>query len=244
MAFSSGSSFQWPPPGFSTVWFNNYISSPVWQSATVNSIEAASASTIAATVIGTAAAFGLRGLQWRFKGLVELLLLSPLILPTVILAMALFAVLGVLHLLDTLAGLVAGYTVLLLPLVVLNVRAGLYAFDRRLEYAAASLGASPWTTFRRVTLPLVKPNIFAGALLALAMAWDESILAIFLTGEHAGTLPKQMWNGIRSQSDPTIVAVSAILITVSAIAVVVVLIAQPGRGGHRAGPALKAQEER
>src|SRR4029077_6355307 len=101
-------------------------------------------------------------------------------------------------LLDTIPGLVVSYTVLLLPLVFLNVRTGLYSFDSRLEFAAASLGANSLRAFIRVTLPLLAPSILAGALLALATAWDEAVLAIFITGIHTSTLPKEMWNGIRS----------------------------------------------
>jgi putative spermidine/putrescine transport system permease protein len=220
MSLNTSEYFEWPPTGYSIVWYQRFFTDPKWQSALFNSLQTSVASVLLATVVGTLAAIGVHRARWRYKSWLELIILLPLIVPTVIFAIAEFSLLGALRLLDSLTGLISSYTVILLPLVFLNVRAGLYGLDSRLEFAAASLGATPLRAFARVTLPLLAPSIFAGALLALATAWDEAVLAIFITGTHTSTLPKEMWNGIRSSSDPTIVAISALLIILSLAALV------------------------
>ena len=84
----------------------------------------------------------------------------------------------------------------------------LYGVDRRLEYAALSLGASPWATFRQITLPLIRPGIFAGAVFAFITSFDELLVALFLSGTTAVTLPRRMWEQIRFDIDPTLASVS------------------------------------
>ena len=111
--------------------------------------------------------------------------------------------------------LVLAHTCLAVPFVVINVSATLYGFDERLEYAAMSLGASPWGAFRQVTLPLIRPGVLAGALFAFITSFDELIVALFVSGTTAVTLPRRMWEGIRFEIDPTIAAVSTILVAFS-----------------------------
>ena len=107
--------------------------------------------------------------------------------------------------------LVLGHTALAVPFVVINVSSTLYGVDRRLEYAALSLGASPWATFRQVTLPLIRPGIFAGAVFAFITSFDELLVALFLSGTTAVTLPRRMWEQIRFDIDPTLASVSTLL---------------------------------
>jgi putative spermidine/putrescine transport system permease protein len=118
-------------------------------------------------------------------------------------------------LIGTVPGLVIAHCLLALPLVVINVSATLKGFDRNLEMASQNLGASPLTTFRRVTLPLIRPGIVSGALFAFITSFDELVIAIFISGSTARTLPVKMWEGIRLEIDPTIAAVSSLLIAVS-----------------------------
>jgi putative spermidine/putrescine transport system permease protein len=116
----------------------------------------------------------------------------------------------------TLLGLVLAHTVLALPFVVVVVAATLRGFDESLELAAQNLGANRWHTFRLVTLPLIAPGIVSGAVLAFITSFDEVVIAIFVSGARAPTLPKQMWDGIRTEIDPTVAAVSTLLIFVTA----------------------------
>ena len=104
---------------------------------------------------------------------------------------------------------------LAVPFVVVNVTATLYGFDERLEYAAMNLGANRLRTFWHVTLPIIRPGVLAGALFAFITSWDELIVAIFISGTGAVTLPRKMWDSIRFQIDPTIAAVSTLLIIIT-----------------------------
>jgi putative spermidine/putrescine transport system permease protein len=116
----------------------------------------------------------------------------------------------------TLHGLVLAHTVLALPFVVVVVSATLAGFDSTLELAAQNLGANRWRTFRFVTLPLIRPGLVSAALLAFITSFDEVVVAIFVSGTQSATLPKQMWDGIRTEIDPTVAAVSTLLIGVTA----------------------------
>jgi putative spermidine/putrescine transport system permease protein len=118
----------------------------------------------------------------------------------------------------TLHGLVLAHTVLALPFVVVIVSATLHGLDETLELAAQNLGANRWQTFRLVTLPLIRPGVVSAALLAFITSFDEVVVAIFVGGTHAATLPKQMWDGIRTEIDPTVAAVSTLLIAVTTLA--------------------------
>ena len=103
------------------------------------------------------------------------------------------------------------------PFVVTSVGASLAGFDRRLEQAALSLGATPWGTFRQVTLPLIRPGVLVGALFAFITSFDELIVALFLSGSGAVTLPRRMWDDLRFAIDPTIAAVSTLTIVLTAL---------------------------
>ena len=117
----------------------------------------------------------------------------------------------------TLPGVVVAHTVLALPFVVVNVAASLRTIDPNLELAAMSLGARPWQAFRRIVLPLVLPGVLAGALFAFIISWDEVVVAIFLTSPFFRTLPVEMWQQVFTQVDPTVAAVSTVLLTVTTL---------------------------
>ena len=119
-------------------------------------------------------------------------------------------------------GLVLAHTCLAVPFVVISVGASLAGFDRRLEQAALSLGATPWGTFRQVTLPLIRPGVLTGALFAFITSFDELVVALFLSGSGAVTLPRRMWDDLRFAIDPTIAAVSTLTIVLTASLLLVV----------------------
>jgi putative spermidine/putrescine transport system permease protein len=129
-------------------------------------------------------------------------------------------VLARVHLVGSPLGLVLAHTVLALPLVVVNVSATLKGFDESVERAAMSLGAGPIRTFRYVTFPLIRPGIIAGALFAFMASFDEVIVAIFLSGRTATTLPKRMWDSVLLETDPTIAAISTMLIILAMLVLV------------------------
>jgi putative spermidine/putrescine transport system permease protein len=217
ISFSAAKYLTFPPPGWSAQWYERYFGSREWMNATVRSAEVAALTTLAATTLGTAAALALRR-PFRGRSIVSLLVLAPMVVPGIIVAIGIYGLYARLQLVGTLAGLVLAHTVLALPFVVVVVTATLRGFDETLELAAQNLGAGRWQTFRLVTLPLIRPGVVAGALLAFITSFDEVVVAIFVSGSRQPTLPKQMWDGIRTEIDPTVAAVSTLLIGVTTLA--------------------------
>lgn len=212
MSFSGGAYLEFPPSSWSTRWYENFFADLSWRGSALNSLRIAVLVTICSVVLGTAAAFGLVRGRIRLKAAVAALVIAPLIVPYVIVGLATYAVALELGLTQTTLGFVLIHTALAVPYVTINVAAALASYDVRLELAAMSLGANPLTTFGRVTLPLIAPSMAAGALFAFITSWDEVVVSLFLTGPELTTLPVKMWSGARVQIDPTITAVSSLLL--------------------------------
>lgn len=212
ISFSPANYLQFPPKAFSFRWYDAYFGSESWMQATLRSFEIAVAVTILATLLGTMAAFTLVRAPIRGKNVISALLLSPLIIPTIITAIADYFLFARLNLVGHPLGLVLAHTTIAIPLVVVVVSASLSGFDRRLESAALSLGANPWYALRRVTLPMLAPAILTAALLAFLASFDEIVIAIFLAGTDASTLPKKMWEGVWLEITPEIAAASSFII--------------------------------
>jgi putative spermidine/putrescine transport system permease protein len=166
--------------------------------------------------LGTLASLALVRGEFPGKRLLYGLIISPLIVPVIIAAVAVYYVFAFFRMVGTIWVLVLAHTALALPFVVVNVTATLQGFDVTLERAALSLGANRLVTFLRVILPLTWPGIFSGALFAFITSFDEVVVAIFLAGAKP-TLPKQMWDGIRVAINPTISAAASLLITLSVV---------------------------
>jgi putative spermidine/putrescine transport system permease protein len=217
VSFSSARYLQFPPPGWSLQWYQNYFDRPGWIPATLLSIRVGLVTALLATVLGTAASLAL--VRGRFPGrdAINSFMVSPLVVPAIIVAIGVYFVYAQARLVGNWLGLVLAHTALALPFVVTNVSATLHGFDERLEYAAMNLGANRWQTFRRVTLPIIQPGVLAGALFAFIVSFDELIVALFVSGTGAVTLPRKMWDSLRQEIDPTIAAVSTILITLSIV---------------------------
>jgi putative spermidine/putrescine transport system permease protein len=215
VSFSSSPFLQFPPPGWSLRWYERFFGRPQWVDAAILSFWVAAVVMVLATVLGTAAAFALvrghiRGRRW-----INSFILSPLIVPGIVVAIAIYFFYARLRLVGTPLGMILAHTALAVPYVVVNVTATLYGFDRRLEQAAMNLGANRWRMFSHVTLPLIRPGVLAGALFAFIASFDELIVAIFIAGAGAVTLPARMWEGVRMEVDPTIAAVATITIFIS-----------------------------
>lgn len=215
ISFSSSQYLEFPPRGFSLQWYQRFLDSVEWTGALWVSVQAGILATVLAGVLGTAAALALARSRFPGKAVVVGFLVSPLIVPVIVLAIALYGVYAKLKLVGSLTGLVLAHAALGLPYVIVTVAATLQRVDERLEHAALSLGATPWRAFRYVTLPLIRPGVIAGALLAFIASWDDVVIALFISGTRSGTLPKRMWEGLRSEIDPTIAAVSTLLVIVS-----------------------------
>lgn len=217
VSFSSAKYLQFPPPGWSLQWYQNYLERPGWVPATFVSIRVAVITTILATTLGTAASLALVRGRFPGKSAINSFIVSPLVVPGIIVAIGIYFFYAQVKLVGNPLGLALAHTALALPFVVTNVTATLHGFDERLEYAAMNLGANRWQTFWRVTLPIIRPGVFAGALFAFITSFDELIVALFVSGTGAVTLPRKMWDSLRQEIDPTIAAVSTVLIAISVI---------------------------
>jgi len=217
LSFSSASYLTFPPPAFGMRWYREYLGSRDWLAATALSVEVAVSVVLLSTVLGTLATLGLARLPRVARLLATGLILSPLIMPVIIVAIGVYYAFARYGLVGTPVGLVLAHTCLAVPFVVTSVGASLAGFDRRLEMAALSLGATPFGTFRQVTLPLILPGVLVGALFAFITSFDELVVALFLSGANAVTLPRRMWEDLRYALDPTIAAVSTLTIVVTVV---------------------------
>jgi len=199
------------------IWWRDAWNNGQWIHSAKNSIIIGFASTIVATVLGTVAALGLSRPEMPFRRLIMALLISPMIVPLIITATGLFFFYSAVGLAHTYAGIILAHAMLGIPFVIITVTATLVGFDHSLTYAAAGLGATPLTTFRQVILPLILPGVISGALFAFVTSFDEVVVVLFVASFDQHTIPLQMWNGIREQISPTILAVASILVLFSII---------------------------
>lgn len=217
MSFSGSQYLEFPPRQWSLRWYENYFASRSWQQATATSFEAAALTSVVATVLGTLAAYGLAASRFRAARAVRVLLITPMIVPVILIAVAVFYVYVKAKLNNTLAGLVLAHSMLALPLVLIVVTSALRQFDANQEMVARSLGASRPRAFLTVTLPQIRFAVVSGALLAFLTSFDEVILALFVSGGAHSTLTRNMFLALRDQIDPTIAAISTIMILVTTV---------------------------
>lgn len=215
LSFSSATILYFPPPGYSTRWYENFFVSPIWTAGAITSLQVAVLTTIFATVLGTFTALGLVRGRFRGRALANAVVLSPVIFPSVIVALAMYILALRLYMTGTLLVLVLAHTALALPFVVVNVSASLRSLDRTIEQAARSCGAGPTRTFLQVTLPLIWPGVAAGALFAFITSWDEVVVAFFLSTPLMQTLPVVIWAQVREDIDPTVAAASTLVTVLS-----------------------------
>ncbi len=216
LSVSSASYLRFPPPGLSWRWYEAYLGSREWLDSTGLSVAVASGVVVLATVLGTLAALGLARMRPRWRMLASALILSPLIVPVIVVAIGVYYAYARYGILGQPWALVAAHTCLAVPFVVISVTTSLAGLDRGLERAALSLGATRWGVFRQVTLPLIRPGVLAGALFAFITSFDELVVALFLSNGPTVTLPRRMWDDMRFDIDPTIAAVSTIVVVITA----------------------------
>lgn len=217
VSFTSSKLLVLPTPGWSTRWYEELVRNPVWLSGLKHSLIVGIASTILATTVGTLAALGLARWNSRWKGVVLALILSPMIIPIVIIAVGMFFFFSLVGLTASYLGLVLGHTVIAIPFVVVTVSASLQVFDRRLIQAASSLGAPPFQVFLVITLPLILPGVMSGAIFAFATSFDDIVLALFVGNPSQRTLPREIFSGVRENISPAIAAIAIVLIAISTL---------------------------
>ncbi len=231
LSFSSAAFFVFPPPGFSLQWYVKYFTASGWLDSTWHSLEIAALTAGLALSLAVPAAVAVSRWPSRMSTVVYLAILSPVIMPSIIVAVSTFFWLSKIHLTHTIVGVALGHTVVATPIAMVVLTAALRNFDRNVERAAISLGASPIRTMLRVTLPILSTAVWTAALLAFLQSFDELLIALFVSGIDARTLPKKMWESLQ-ELDPTIAAASTLLVTL-AIGVLLLLAAMQRAGGRR-----------
>ena len=212
MSFSTAVSFEFPPPGYWLGYYRNYFEDENWLLPTANSFVIAIATTLVTMALVVPASFGYVRHKFRGKNLVNLLIMSPLMVPHVVSALGYYGYFSLGGLVGTRAGVILSHVCLAVPVTFLVICATLKGFDRNLERAAMISGAGQLRTFFYVTLPVLKPGMMTGATFAFLSSFNEAVVAIFIGGRDASTLPKKMFESIRLEASPIIAVVSALLI--------------------------------
>jgi putative spermidine/putrescine transport system permease protein len=220
LSFNSSPFLSYPISGLSWQWYKQVIADDYWRLTTTNTLIVGSATTVLATTFGTLAALGLSRSSVPYKSAILAILVSPMIVPLIIVAVSIYFFFAQLNLVGTLSGLIIGHTVIASPFVVITVLSTLTGFDWRLTQAAVSLGASPIRAFFTVTLPIIVPGIVTGAIFAFVTSLDEVVIALFVAGPDQHTLPRAIWRGVRQEIDPSILAVACLLVLISIVTLV------------------------
>jgi len=209
-----------PGPEWSLRHYGALLADPSWMRSIRDSLIVASGSTALAVVLGTLVAIGCWRISTRLSEFVRMLMLAPMIVPTIVHALGFYQGWVQFGLIDTYAGLILAHAMKGLPYVVISVSAALANVDLRLEQAARNLGASMLETLRMVLVPAASPGILAGAVFAFAISWDELVVNLFITSRNVYTLPRKIWDGIQDNINPAVAAVATLLILVTVLAMI------------------------
>ncbi|GKX35384.1 MAG: ABC transporter permease [Rhizobiaceae bacterium MnEN-MB40S] len=250
MSFSDARSLQFPPPGYWLGYYEAYFTDMSWLRPTWNSILIASATTVLTMILVVPATFALVRHKFYGKSVANVMMLMPMAVPHIVMAVGYYSYFGQMRLVHTHLGVILAHSCLSVPIAFLVLSANLKGFDRTLERAAQSLGASPMRTFIHVTLPILRPGLLISALFAFIQSFDETVVAIFISGRDAETLPRKMFDSIRQEADPVIAVISTLLFVVVLIGLLTPYLVKALRGrlrktnaGSEAPPAALAPQE-
>jgi putative spermidine/putrescine transport system permease protein len=237
MSFSADTFGTFPPRHYSTQWYAAVFEpGGQWVDAFKLSALIAAVTTLASVALGAGAAMGLTRGNLPLRGIVLALILAPLIVPQIITALGLYFVLAPLGLTGNAFAIAAGHTVLALPVAVVILTSTLQGIDERLEDAAASMGASRRVIVRRIVMPLAAPGVAGAAVFSFLTSFDEFFVAQFLASPDRQTLPVRIFGALLYEIDPTVTAISAMLIALAVIGLGLVAAVRwmlGGRGGAR-----------
>jgi len=212
LSFGDSQWLMFPPPGWTLRWYQELFADPRWLYAALTSLKIALIVTVLSVAIGFLAALGLNRGRFRGREMLRVLLLTPMILPVVVLAVALYALFLKLGLAGTTFAFVVAHVLIALPFAVLSIGNALEGFDKSIEDAAILCGASPWQARFKVTVPAIAHGLFAAAIFSFLASWDEVVLAIFMASPGLQTLPVKIWATLRQDLTPVIAAASTLLI--------------------------------
>lgn len=231
VALSFGSS-RWlifPPPGWTTKWYQELFADPRWIEAALTSARIAGVVTIASVALGLLASIALINGKFKGRATLRAFFLMPMVLPVVVLAVALYAMFLRIGLNGTFVGFVIAHVIVALPFSIITISAALESFDPAIEDAAILCGASPWEARFRVTLPSIKHGLFSAAIFSFLISWDEVVLAIFMASPTLQTLPVKVWTTLRQDLTPVIAAASTLLVLLTIVFMVIAALIRKGQ---------------
>ena len=221
MSFGDKDEFQFPPSSLSLYLYRQFFFDSTWMATTAQSFIVATFTTVLSLAFGISAAYGVVRSEFPGKRLLTIFLLSPLLVPVIVVALGLYLYCSTIGMTGTTFALVLGHTVHTTPFVIVMAMSGLRHVDPNLEAAARVMGAGPLLVMRRVTLPLLIPTIVAAALFAFLVSFDEVVISYFISSARTETLPVKMYSSIQWEISPVLAAISALLTLLSLIICVV-----------------------
>jgi spermidine/putrescine transport system permease protein len=198
--------------GFTLKWYGALLTDVHVQRALLNSLKVGLVATLVATLLGTMAALALSRHRFPGKGLIGTLVYVPIVVPEIVMGISLLSFFIALGLKLSLYTVMVAHVAFCISYVTITVRARLAGMDPALEEAAADLGATPWETFRLVTMPRILPGVVAGALLCFTLSFDDFVITFFTAGVGAGTLPLSIHSMLKFGVTPEINAISTLML--------------------------------
>lgn len=218
-----------PPPGWTLRWYHDLFADPRWLQAAWTSARIALVVMVLSVILGLLASFALVRGQFRGRAVLRAFFLTPMILPVVILAVALYAFFLRIGLNGTFVGFVAAHLIVALPFSIIAITGALETFDPAIEDAAILCGAHPWQARFRVTLPAISHGVFSAAIFSFLISWDEVVLAIFMASPTLQTLPVRVWTTLRQDLTPVIAAASTLLVGLTIVLMIAAALIRKGK---------------
>ena len=215
VSFGTQHEMRFPPREFSVELYRIFFSSTAWTGPLLQSLKIALMATALALVTAVPAAYGIVRYEFRGKKAITLLMVSPLVIPAIVMALGLYLYFSYIHLTATTLALALGHTIYVTPFVIVMVAAGVQKLDPNLEFGATLMGAGRYRMFTTVVLPQLAPSILAGGLFAFLISFDEVVISWFLASATTTTLPVKMYSSIQWEISPVIAAVSTMLTALS-----------------------------
>lgn len=212
ISFNAAASMSFPIKEFSVKWFQNYFTNEQWLAATAYSFKIAFFTALSTTILGMLTAIYLVKTEFKYKNVLYILFLTPMVVPPMVLSIALYFFFSKVHVISGITSIVIGHTILALPIVLITISTTLQGISPNLERAAISLGASNIRSFVSIVMPLIVPSIITGLLFSFLLSFDELLIPMFLGGVEITTLPTKIWGSLTYSMDPTVAAVSSLII--------------------------------
>lgn len=211
-SFTSLNYFTYPIPDFVMKWYDKFWENSEWAVGLTRSLIIAVIVAVIATFIGTLAAVAMQKINFKGKGFFMGLMISPMVIPVVIIGAALYSTFSKVGLTNSFMGLILAHTLLAVPMVFVTMSSGLGGVNSNLELAAMSMGSTPVGAFFKVVLPTVKPSLISSILFSFVSSLDEVAASLFISGADTKTLPLVMWERLNTYMDPTIAVAATYLI--------------------------------